>query len=463
MSGTIEQFKQHFENQRDAIIRDFASFLKFGSVSSDPAYVEEVHACKEWVKSFLKDSNFQVEEWPTSEYPIVFAQDLSAGEDKPTVLIYNHYDVQPVDPLELWDNPPFEPTLKEDTIYARGAQDNKGQCFYVLQALKAYRELNGNLPLNVKLLIEGNEETGSGGLAGVLEQKKNQLKADYLLVVDLGITAPDKPCVTLGMRGCVALEVTCKGSDADLHSGCHGGIAYNPIHALAYLLSKLRDSNGHIAVPRFYDTIQELTEEQKKCFSFDWNQQEYFREFGVHPTGGENHLTPLERNWLRPTLEIVGVTGGYSGPGIKTVIPATASAKISCRLVVGQDPESIKEAVAGYLESLAPPGITVTTHLFPGGGTATITDPASTSIQAVARAYEEVFDSPCDYILTGATIPIAAQLQKVCGGEMVLMGLGLGSDRIHSPNEHFTIKRLLQGYLIIARSLEILGETKNRS
>ncbi len=459
-SVLLDALKEYYDTNSKEILEDYKTFLSFSSIGADPTQEEQVLACADWVEGFLKESGFQVDVWETSEHPVIFGQDLSAGPDKPTLLLYNHYDVQPVDPLDLWDNPPFEPTVKDGAIYARGAQDNKGQCFYVLQALKTVKRHLGRFPLNIKIIVEGDEETGSTGLAGILSQHANQLKADYFFVVDVGIPDAQTPSVTIGVRGVGALEVTCRGSDTDLHSGSHGGLAYNPIHALVEILSKLRDPSGKITVPGFYDGIEPLSPKQREALSFDFDAVKYEKESGgAKPTGGEQGIHPLERNWLRPTLEINGITGGFSGVGVKTVIPAVASAKISCRVAADQDPEKVIQAVASYLKLLEPPGITVTTHLFSGYGKAVITDPHSKAAQAAAQAFTEVFGKPCRFILEGASIPISASLQQVCGGQLVLIGLGLAGDRIHAPNEHFGLDRLQQGYLIIARIIEILGTT----
>ncbi len=456
-SELLDQLRDYYETNQESIVNDLKTFLRFESVSAEPDRKDQVQACAEWLRSYLTNIPLTVELWKTDFHPVLYAHDLTAGPDKPTLLIYNHYDVQPVDPVDLWDSPPFVPTIKENEIYARGAQDNKGQCFYVIQAIKALKKCFGHLPVNLKLIIEGDEETGSPSLPPLLKQKAEELKADYLFIVDVGIKNATSPSVTVGLRGIVALEVTCKGSETDLHSGCHGGLAYNPIHALVEILAKLRNDKGIINVPGFYDNIKECSAEQKNAFSFDFDEQEYIREFGCQPTGGERSLPPLERNWLRPTVEVNGITGGFSGPGVKTVIPAIASAKLSCRLVCGQDPQATAKKVAEYLEKQAPPGITVTTHIHPGGGKAIMTDPYSKAAKAVAQAFTEVFQSPCKYILEGASIPIVADLQELCNGKVVLLGLGLPGDRIHAPNEHFGLDRLQQGFLIIARSLELLG------
>lgn len=277
------------------------------------------------------------------------------------------------------------------------------------------------------------------------------------MIVDVGIPNKDTPAVSIGMRGLIAMEVEAIGSSGDLHSGTHGGLAYNPIRALVELIAQAKDENGKITIPGFYDPIKALSEEEKKPISFEFNEAKYEKDFGITPTGGERNLSPLERNWLRPTLEVNGISGGYTGKGFKTVIPARASAKISCRLVQGQDPETTSLLVARYFESNAPPGIKIQVHRHEGGGPAILTSPHSKTVQAFAKAFSEVFQKPCQYILEGASIPIVADLQKASSAEVVLVGLGLATDQIHAPNEHFSLDRLKKGQIIISKALTYLA------
>ena len=383
---------------------------------------------------------------------------MKAGPDQPTLLIYNHYDVQPVDPLDKWESPPFEPTIREGSVYARGAQDNKGQCTYVLQALRALIETEGSLPINVKLCIEGEEEVGSAGLSKLLKQKEthDKLKADTLAIVDVGIRKPDIPAVTLGTRGIVTMDVEVQGTHTDLHSGSFGGLVYNPIHALVNILSKARDETGKIAIPGFYDDVKELTPEQKEQITLSFDAKEFEKTFGAKPTGGEQAFSPLERTGIRPTLEINGINGGYTGAGFKTVIPSTAHAKISCRLVPDQDPEKIGKLVARFIEQNTPDGVTVNVDLHPGVGKAVRSNPSSKSVQAFSQAYSEVFGKPTEYTFEGGSIPIVPELQQACGGEVVLLGLGLEDDNIHAPNEHFSLDRIEKGLLVISRAIQLL-------
>lgn len=452
----------HFQENREKILEQFLQFLRFASISCDPSRAEEIEGCKEWVATFLRSiEGMSVSQWQTDEHPVIFAKDCSAGPSKPTVLIYNHYDVQPVDPIEQWDTDPFSPIVEGDFVYARGAQDNKGQCLYVLQAVKALKEILGDIPVNIKLLIEGNEETGSGGLAALLEEKKQELQADYIFVIDLSMKEADTPSITLGLRGNVALELSCQSSQVDLHSGSHGGVVYNPIHAIVEILASLRNAEGSINVPGFYEEIEPICEKMLHSICFDFDPKRYQNEFGALATGGETRYSPLERNWLRPTVEINGIYGGFSGEGVKTVIPAKAIAKITCRLVPGQEPQTIAKKLCAYMEKKAPLGVEVKTHIYPGGGEAVVTSPQSQAVQAVAGAFTEVFKKPPLYILAGGSIPIVSALQKISNAEIVLFGVGLASDAIHAPNEHFSFTRFFQGYLVVGNALDIIGQKKS--
>lgn len=449
------------EETKKESLKDYLTFLRFESVSTDPHYKPQIEACANWLMDKIRDMGLEVERWPTSGHPVIFASSPNQDPKKPTLLIYNHYDVQPVDPLNEWGSPPFEPAIHGEEVYARGAQDNKGQCHYVLQALKAMLKKNKELPINIKLCIEGEEECGSRGLAELLEKKERQeqLKADYLVIVDMGLQNKKTPAVTLGVRGLVTMEIHVQGSKGDLHSGSHGGIVYNPIHALVDIFSKLRDSNGKITIPGFYDDVVEMGSEEKSKIALDFNEVEYEKMFGAKAIGGENNYSPLERAWNRPTLEINGISGGYAGEGFKTVIPAKAHAKFSCRLVPNQDPDKIGKLVANYIKKIAPPGISVDVQIH-AGGKPIRANPSSPVVQAFAKAYEELFDKPCEYIYSGGSIPIVTQLANASDSEVILMGFGLPDDQIHAPNEHFGIDRLEKGFFVMYRAIEILGDFK---
>lgn len=459
--NTIEQLSQTYEKKQPKLLEDYLTFLRFKSISADSEYREESQACADWLKAYLTQSGFKVEQWDTAGNPSLFASYHSSVKNAPTLLLYTHYDVQPIDPIELWESPPFEPRIKEGLVYARGAQDNKGQCFYTIAALKSLIEESGGLPIHIKLIIDGEEEIGSPGLTKLLQTKKEQLKADYVTIVDLGILGPDSPAVTLGCRGIITMDVIVQGTRGDLHSGSHGGVAFNPIHALIEILSKLRDPQGKVLVPGFYDDVAELSADERKLLALEFDQAKYKKEFGSEATGGEKQYTPFERAWLRPTLEINGIYGGYSGKGFKTVIPAVANAKISCRLVPNQVPSKISQQVKQFIEKNTPNGVQVTVHVHEGGGPGIRTAPSSKIVQAFATAYGEVFKKPCQFILEGGSIPITNGLREASGGELAMMGFGLATDQIHAPNEHFSLDRLKQGFLTMARTIALLGENKS--
>lgn len=453
MTGTQQWIDRH----RAQWLEELMTFLSFPSVSSESQFKSSVLECAEWLASYLKNLQFDVELWPTQGHPVVFAHHMKAGSHQPTLLIYHHYDVQPVDPLEKWHSPPFTPCLRNGQIYARGAQDNKGQCFYVLQALKLLQDRAGSLPINIKLCIEGEEEVGSAGLTSLLFEKKEQLKADHLAIVDLGLRKADVPALTLGTRGIVTMDVDIAGSHNDLHSGSHGGILHNPIHLLVKLLASMRDDQGRVVIQGFYNNVKELSWEERSRVSFQFDADAYQQETGAVPGGGEVEYSALERAWIRPTLEINGIHGGYTGAGFKTVIPAKAHAKISCRLVPDQEPEKIQQLVATFLKKHAPPGIRVTVHVHPGQGKAIRISPEAKVVKAFATALEEAFSAPCEFIFEGASIPIVPALAEASGGTTVLLGLGLTTDQIHAPNEHFGIDRLEKGMVVMARAIELLS------
>jgi acetylornithine deacetylase/succinyl-diaminopimelate desuccinylase-like protein len=453
----LVSLKKMIDDNRKIWLEDFLTFLRFPSISADPHYKPSLNACANWLVDYLKELDFQVELWQTPNHPILFASYNKAGPDKPTLLIYNHYDVQPVDPLEAWLNPPFEPTIRGNEIYARGAQDNKGQCFYVIQALKLLRKLRGTLPINIKLCIEGEEEIGSQSLSAILKEKKDLLKADYAAIVDLSIRDPKIPAITLGTRGIITLDVNIKSANTDLHSGSHGGIIQNPIHVLVQLLAGLRNVNGSIAIPGFYDHVIEMKPEERSIVSLQFDMAEYQKTTGGYALGGEKDYSVLERAWIRPTLEINGISGGYAGEGFKTVIPAQAHAKISCRLVPNQDPLKIGRLIADHLKEHAPQGVEIEVDVHPGKGKAVRISPTEHVVKVFGKAFEEVFGVPCEYIYEGASIPIIPELREACGGEAILLGLGLVTDQIHAPNEHFGIDRLEKGMLIMAKAIDLLA------
>ena len=452
-------FKNYFQKNEKDLEKRFFDFLSMPTISANPLHLQDLKDAAFWLQEYLLKIGFHVEQWTDNEKsPSVVFASYTAQNKAPTLLIYNHYDVQPVDPLEGWTGHPFKPERKGNIITARGAQDNKGQCFYVLCALKAWFDHYHSFPINIKLLIEGEEEVGSSLLERLLPEKATQLKADYLLVVDLGIKKEDTPAITLGIRGIASMDVEVTGTNCDLHSGVHGGVAYNPLHALVEILSSLRDDKGKITVPGFYDDIEEMSPDEKKLLSFDFDEAKYKKDFGAAPTGGEKEYPASIRGSLRPTLEINGLWGGYTGPGCKTVIPSTAHAKLSVRLVSKQTPEKILSSLKNTIESCNKEGIKVTCTIHEGKGLPLLTSPHSTIIRALRESCTAVYNKPCAYTLEGGSIPIIAHLQKVSNSEVALFGLGLASDNIHAPDEHFGWDRIEKGFLIILNLIENLAK-----
>lgn len=454
MTPTLQDFQKWYEKHFKQIQEDYFTFLRFPSISTDPAYKKDVRDAAVWVKNSLQRIGFQTEVWETSFNPVVFGSYVG-NPSKPTVLIYHHYDVQPVDPLEKWHSPPFEPVLKDGKVYARGASDNKGQCFNTLTALKAFFELAKKVDYNIKVFVEGEEECGSRGAFEVLQTKKEALKADYLLIVDMGLPAENTPSITLGLRGITSLEVTVRNSKIDLHSGIHGGIVLNPNRALVEMLSKLWDEKGKVAIPGFYDDVALPKKSELEVIDQVVDENYLQQQFGVKAFRGEGGYSLWESNAIRPTLEINGIAGGYAGPGFKTVIPSMAIAKISCRIVPNQDPIKVTEAIANYLKKIAPKGLEVNASL-DHGGKPIRSSPDTHIAKICSQAYTEVFGKPCRNILCGASVPLVADLQKAVGGEVAMIGVGLDSDDIHAPNEHFSLQQLEQGFLTMGRILSKL-------
>jgi len=448
----LAELKHWYDRHRDEILKAYFHFLRFPSISADPAYKGDCLQCAEWLAAFMKKGGVAAEQIATSTLPVIYAEDLAAGKGKPTVLIYGHYDVQPVDPLELWKSPPFEPTERDGSIYARGAVDDKGQIFYAIVAVQCWKALGRQLPVNLKFCIEGEEEFHSKGLYDMLPRLKEKLRADYLLIVDFDQFDRDVPAISLGGRGLTALEATLRGSHTDLHSGLYGGIAYNPNRALVELLSKLWDANGKVQVPGFYDGLVEPTQEDLQTFECRYEKGYYSKHFGIEAFGGEKGKSLHEANCFRPTLELNGIVGGYTGAGIKTVIPAIAHAKITCRLVPGQNPERILDSLCSFLQKHAVKGMKL--ELVRHKGDVAFRGSRTSKLAvAVARAAEETTGNKCRYLVSGGSIPVVPELIRASGAEPVGMGYGLIDDAIHAPNERFDMHRFEQGFLTVGRAL----------
>lgn len=444
-------FKEHF-NQ---IQKDYFEFLSIASISTDPKYKDEVYRAAHFLESYFKDRGFSSELIETSHYPIVYAEDLSKGKEAKTLLIYGHYDVQPVDPIDLWKNNPFEPRVEGKTVYARGASDNKGQIFYAVLACIAVKELLGSLPINVKFCIEGEEESGSRGLKEALSIHKEKLSCSSLLVVDFDSMDDGSPAVTLGARGCMAFEVKMKGSSQDLHSGLFGGIAYNPIRALTEVLSSFWNEKGEVQIEGFYEGVLPPSKKDLEAFSFTKTENDLEKTFGIACLAAPKKKTLMESNWFMPTVEINGICGGYIGEGSKTVIPSTAFAKVTCRLVPGQDPKKLERMIQKHLEKYAPSKMELHVE-FDEGVEAFRGCVDSSIVKATQKAALISTGETCRLILSGGSIPIVAEMVKQLECDVAGVGFALSTDQIHAPNEHFDMDRFEKGFLTVANILREL-------
>ncbi|TDL33056.1 dipeptidase [Jeotgalibacillus sp. S-D1] len=447
MNSNLENY---FTSNRKKHLAQLTEWLSIPSVSSLSEHKEDTLKGAEWVTRSLEEIGMEnIQLYPTDGHPVVYAEWLHA-KDKPTVLIYGHYDVQPVDPLHLWETPPFEPAIRDNKIYARGATDDKGQTFMHLKAIEAIMETQGELPVNIKFLIEGEEEIGSVNLPAFVEQHQELLSSDVIVISDTGMQEKGRPAICYGLRGLAGIQINLKGAKGDLHSGLYGGAVQNALHALVTLLDSFRDENGVIQVDRFYDKVEGLTEEEKAAYEeLHFSDEALKEELAVNELFGEHGHTTLERMWVRPTLEINGLWGGFQGEGIKTVLPNEAHAKITCRLVPNQDPDEIVELLTRHVNAHTPPGVTATVTPFDKGAPY-VTPYDHPAIQAAGRSYEKVYGVPTQFIRGGGSIPIVAVFDQILQKPIVLMGFGLPGENFHAPNEHFHLENFDQGLRVIA-------------
>ncbi|MCH3880860.1 MULTISPECIES: dipeptidase [Tenacibaculum] len=442
--------KSYIENNKDRFINELVELLKIPSVSADSAYKKDVLLTADFVLESLKKAGCdKVELCETPGYPIIYGEKI-IDKDLPTILVYGHYDVQPADPIELWTSPPFEPIIKktdkhpEGAIFARGACDDKGQMYMHVKALE-YMTSTGNLPCNVKFMIEGEEEVGSESLAWFVPRNKEKLANDVILISDTGMIANDIPSITTGLRGLSYVEVEVTGPNRDLHSGLYGGAVANPINILTKMIASLHDENNHITIPGFYDNVEELsTEERAEMAKAPFSLENYKDALKIEAVHGEKGYTTNERNSIRPTLDVNGIWGGYTGEGAKTVIASKAYAKISMRLVPNQDWKDITELFKKHFESIAPKSVTVLVKPH-HGGQGYVTPIDNIAYQAASKAYETTFGKTPIPQRSGGSIPIVSLFEQELKSKTILMGFGLDSDAIHSPNEHFGVFNYLKG------------------
>ncbi len=434
----------YLSGNRQRFLNELLDLLRIPSVSADSKYQADVARTAEWIRDRLIEAGAeQVRICPTAGHPIVYAEKI-INPKLPTVLVYGHYDVQPPDPLDLWHSPPFEPIIKDEKIYARGACDDKGQMYMHIKAFEMMMQCN-SLPCNVKFMIEGEEEIGSPNLGVFVQENTELLKADIILVSDTSMIANDVPSITVGLRGLSYVEVEVTGPNRDLHSGTYGGAVGNPVNILCQMIASLHDKNRHITIPGFYDDVLVLTNEARNDLNqrpFDHN--EYCQYLAVGDTHGEKGYTVTEQVSIRPTLDVNGIWGGYTGEGAKTVLPSKAYAKISMRLVPKQNAEKITELFTQHFESMAPPSVKVVVRPHHGGEPA-LTPTDSIGYRAALKAMQHTFGKTPIPTREGGSIPIIALFERVLGLKTILLGFGLDSDAIHSPNEHYGLFNYYKG------------------
>ena len=435
--------KDYLNEQQPRFTDELVEFLRIPSVSTDAAHKEDVRRAASFVEDKLAAAGLETQILETPRHPVVYGS-YHVNDDAPTVLIYGHYDVQPPEPLEGWTSPPFEPRIEGGVIYARGATDDKGQVYAHIKGVEALLTA-GNLHVNVKFLVEGEEEIGSPSLNEVLKDNRDLFAADVVVISDGSMIAPSTPTITYGLKGLAYVEVGVRGAALDLHSGAFGGGVPNPINGLAKMIAQLHDDTERVAVPGFYDDVLDITDAEREAFAkVPFDERAFAEEIGVSATPGEAGYSLLERLWARPTLDVNGVGGGFQGEGAKTVIADTAMAKISCRLVPDQDPADITKKLSRYLQEVAPEGLEVSVTDLHGGHPA-LTPLDSPALRAASRALREVYGKDPVYARTGGTIPVVSTFQQLLGAEVVLVGFGLENDRMHSPNEKFDLVNYYKG------------------
>ncbi|ADH98648.1 dipeptidase [Salisediminibacterium selenitireducens] len=444
-----EQVKTYLKTHREQNLARLNEFLSIPSVSTTSAHKDDVLKAGEFVRDYLNEIGFdKVEIKETGGHPLVYGEWIG-NPDAPTALFYGHYDVQPAEPLELWDSEPFEPEIRNGRLYARGASDDKGQVFMHLAVFEAYMKTEGKLPVNVKVIIEGEEEIGSANLYPFLKDNRDLLKADFALVSDSGMVETGQPTMLYGLKGFTGLEVTLTGPKRDLHSGLYGGAVKNPAMALAQLLAGMKGENEKVLVPGFYDGIEHLDEEERRLMN-EAPGEDYKRSLGIPETTPEEGFTVNEHTMARPTFEVNGIFGGYQGEGTKTIIPSTATAKLTCRLVPGQDPDEIQNLLADYMKKHAPKGVHVNVKREPLSARAYKVDPKHPLIQSAAACLSSAFGKDTVFVRLGGSIPVVESFDQLYGIPVVLLGFGTPEDNLHAPNESFPVDHFNLGIEVLA-------------
>jgi acetylornithine deacetylase/succinyl-diaminopimelate desuccinylase-like protein len=450
-TATDRDFEAFLAEHAAERLESYKDLIRIPSISALPAHAEDCRRAAEWIAADLERIGMDdVEVSETGGIPIVYADWLHA-DGAPTVIVYCHYDVQPVDPLDLWSSPPFEPVVKGDRILGRGVADDKGQLHLHLRAIEALLATRGELPVNLRVVFEGEEESSSVNLDRWLADNRDRLHADFALISDTGFFEGNIPSITIALRGLLYTQIDVTGTEVDLHSGSYGGAVENPANALARILTGLKDERGRILVPGFYDDVVELTAEERRLLGeLPWDEASYLQRLGLPALHGEEGYTTLERRGARPTLDVNGLWGGFQGDGAKTIIPAHAHAKVSCRLVTAQDPDRIFDALRDHVLAIAPPGVRVEVRKL-GAGHPSLTPIDHPATQAAARALEATFGRPPVYIREGGSIPVCASFERILGLPVVLLGFDPPDQRAHAPNEWMDLNNYETGIRTVAR------------
>ena len=456
MPHTDAALESHLSETHDERLESYKAFLRIPSISSLPEHADDCRAAAHWLVEALTKAGLEhAEAVETGGHPIVYADWLHAG-GAPTILVYGHYDVQPVDPLDLWTSPPFEPVIVGDRMLARGAADDKGQVHAHVMAAAALLATRGSLPVNLKYVFEGEEESSSVHLDEWLTAERRRLSADVAVISDTGFFDGNRPAITVGLRGICSVQVDVRTTAVDLHSGSYGGAVQNPANALAQIIAGLKGPDGRIRIPGFYDDVKPLSEADRAAMAaLPFDEARYQEQLGLPALVGEVGFTTLERRAARPTLDVNGLWGGFEGEGSKTIIPAHAHAKVSCRLVADQDPRRIFEAFRAYVEEIAPPGVTTTVRVL-GGGHPSLTPMDHPATQAAARAIEATFGRAPVYIREGGSIPVCASFSSILGLPVVLLGFTPPDDNAHAPNEWMDLRNYETSIRTIARTWDEL-------
>ena len=445
--------------EKETYLEELKEYIRIPSISTDPDYKQEVLRASEFLLGKMRDAGLTAERIDTDGHPLVYGE-WSGAPGKPTVLFYGHYDVQPVDPIELWRNPPFEPTVEGDKLVARGATDDKGQSYTHVKAVAAMLAERGSLPVNVKFLVEGEEEAGGQSIERFVRQDGGKrLACDAVVISDSSLYGPGQPALVYGLKGLCYMEIKVTGPNRDLHSGTFGGAVTNPLNALCQIVARLRDEKtGKILIPGFYDDVRPLEDWERKEFgNLPFDEEEYRTELGVPELFGEEGYSTRERTWARPTCDVNGIFGGYMGKGAKTVLPSWGGAKVSMRLVPDQDPRKIAELFTRYVREVAPQGVTVEVENLHGADPV-IVQAEGPIVEAAMDAMAEVWGARPVRIREGGSIPIVSTFAQVLGAPVLLLGFGLHDDGLHSPNEKFNISHFYNGIRSVARLLDRLGE-----